>query len=180
VKITAEEIIALQPCWTNEEVRQAVGKGKTPTEIATFEDASIADRRWVLTRLCARTADGRRELVLWAAGCAQDVRHVIIDEDERDAADLAVAMATAWAEGCATEQECCDAAFAAAYAAYAHTTTNAVSYAASYAASAARAAANADATRVAANAANAASYAAYYAVVIEQHLLDLAVTLENL
>ncbi len=164
MKITADEIIALRPCWSDTEVRAAVGRGKTPRQIAEATRVSAADRRWVLTRLAARTPKGRRALALWAAGCAQDVRHLITDEDARDAADVCIATVVAWSEGVATTQDCADAAayayavaataFAAAYAAYA---------AAAYAADAAAAA---------------AAYA--YAATGQKHIVDLAAIVESL
>jgi hypothetical protein len=168
VKITAEEIIALQPCWSDDRIRTAIGRGKTPTQIAKAKDVSILDRRWVLTRLCARTADGRRALVLWAAGCAQDVRHVITDEDVRAAAyhtRVAASASYAAAYAAADAADAADAAYAAA------------SASASASASAA-AASSADAAYAAANAAAYAANATPH--LAEQHLLDLAVTLENL
>jgi hypothetical protein len=49
----------------------------TPMEIARRRDVSADDRRWVLTRLLALKAEGRTRLVLWAAGCAQDVLRLV-------------------------------------------------------------------------------------------------------
>ncbi len=86
-----------------------------------MEGVSVADRRWALTQVAASLPGGRQVLVLWAAGCAQDVRYRAYDEDRLDALDVAIQTATAWAEGCATEADCRDAApyASAAYAAYA-------------------------------------------------------------
>jgi hypothetical protein len=178
-RVTAEAVLALRPCWTEGRVREAIGTGKTPTEIAAATPVLIQDRRWVLTRLAAQTREGRKLLVLWAAGCAQDVLHSITDEDTRDAAGTAIQTATAWAEGCATEQDCRDAADAAdacaAAAAYyaanastaaAYASTAAAYYAAYYAA---------DASTAAAYASTAAEGAA-----AERQLLDLAAALESL
>jgi hypothetical protein len=186
VLVTAAEIIALQPCaaWTEERIRRVVGRGKTPTQIAKLADASIGDRRWALTGLAARTDAGRRALVSWAAGCAQDVANLATDED---AARCAISMAVAWAEGCATTDEVRDAA-CAAYASYAYARyfayAGAAAYAAAYAAADAAAdaaAAVAYAAAATAAAAAAAGYAAYaYAdsALAEQHLLDLAAAME--
>lgn len=121
-KITTDDIMALRPClnWPAGRVRAAVGAGVTYRQIAEADHVGIADRRWLLTRLAARTAEGRRALVLWAAGCAQDVRHLIADEDARDAADYAIQNAVAWTEGAADEDDCRAAAATAAYAAAAY------------------------------------------------------------
>jgi hypothetical protein len=161
-KITVDEILALKPCWPEDKLRKLVGKGKTLTQIANAKSVDIADRRWVLTRLAARNDAGMRVLVLWAAGCAQDVRHLVSDdEDMRDAVDVAIQSATAQAEGCATSEDCRDAAYAA----------NAASDAAYYAANAA------DAAYAASYAASAAFYAASYAA---DQLAALAAMMEAL
>lgn len=97
-KITAEEIIDLRPCWRPEDIRVAAGTGVTLYQIATARDVSVSHRRWVLTRLASRTDAGRRALVLWAADCAQGVRHLIPRGEARDAADCAIQAAVAWVE----------------------------------------------------------------------------------
>ena len=159
MKITADEIIAMNPCasWPHDVIRKRIGKGKTPTQIAKSEDVPITDRHWLLTNYAAR--NNRIHLVLWAAGCAQDVRDRIHGEDSRDDADCAIQTAVAWAEGCATEQDCRDAYVAAASASVSVSVS--VSAAAAAAASAAYAAAYA--VSVSAAAAAAAAYAADYA-----------------
>ena len=131
-RITADEIIALGPCsnWPHKLIRARIGRGKTPTEIATASDVSIGDRLWVLTGYAAHV--DRKLLVLWAAGCAQDARDTIADEDARDAADVAIQTTVAWAEGCASEQDCREASNGA----YAYSAAGAA-YAANYAAYAA-------------------------------------------
>ncbi len=154
MKITADEIIAMNPCasWPHDVIRKRIGKGKTPTQIAKSEDVPIADRHWLLTNYAAR--NNRIHLVLWAAGCAQDVRDRIHGEDSRDDADCAIQTAVAWAEGCATEQDCRDA--------YVASVSVSVSVSAAAAASAAYAAAYADYASSAAAAASAAyAYADY-------------------
>jgi hypothetical protein len=184
VKITAEDVLALRPCWDEPRLRAAIGKGMTYREIATAAGVSVGDRRWVLTRLAARTREGRTQLVLWAAGCAQDVRDKITNEDLQDATDCAIQTAVAVAMGSATAEDAMEArrqvsaAYAAAYAAYAAADTAA--YAAAYAADTAAAD-----TAYAADTAAAAAYAAYAAdtaaaAYAEKQLLDLASALESL
>ncbi len=166
-KITAEDVIALHPCWQEETIRTQIGKGKTPAQIAVASHVCAADRRWVLTRLLARTESGRRALVLWAAGCAQDVQH-LVGEDAEGVAEAAIAAATAWAEGSGSVEDCASAAY---YAATAATAAYYAAYAAYYAAYAYYAAT--------------AAYYAYYAAtaataepgIEEKHLLDLAAAL---
>jgi hypothetical protein len=189
--ITVDDILALRPCglWPLERIRAAVGAGKTPTQIARSGE-SISDRRWVLTQLCARTREGRNTLVLWAAGCAQDVRHLITNEETRDAADCAIQTAVAWAHGGATAEDCQEArrqiwdtpaAAADAAAAYAYAAAAAAAdYAAYAAADAAADYAYAAAAYAYAYAAPAADAAAEREKVAEQQLLDLASAMEAL
>jgi hypothetical protein len=165
-RITPEELLSLRPCWSEARVRERVPpRGLTYHQIATARDVAISARQWVLTRLAARTDTGHRQLVLWAAGLAQAVRGHIPEGEARDAADLAVQTAVAWAEGQVTKDECpASAAYAAYYAA------NAAAYAA-YAAYAYAA----DAAAYAADAASATADAAgYTADAAERQLRDLA------
>lgn len=168
---------------------------RTTFAIATDARAPVEERCLVLTQLAARTVAGHRALVLWAAGCAQDVAHLVASDD--DAARCAISTAVAWAQGCATAEDCyaayaavMDAAAAAiacaaadadaahyaavmdgAYAADAA----AACAAAAYAAAACAAAAAAPVARAARDAARSA--AAADRSLAERHLLGLAAAL---
>ncbi len=93
-------------------------------------------------------------LIAFAAGCAQDVQHLIRDGDLADCARECIAAATAYTEGAATAQDCRDASeglwdrYAAADDAYAAAASAYAAYAAyaaaAYAAYAAADAADAD------------------------------------
>jgi hypothetical protein len=184
-KYTYEDVASLNPCWLRDdreaELRERLRGGKTALQIARASDVSVENRRWVLVRLASRQARGRQLLVTWAAACAQDVRGRL-SGDAQDAADVAIQVAVAWADGVGTEQDGRDAtaaAYAAAYAAYAASAADADAHAHADAASAAA---------YAASATDAASYAASYAAVAaasaaaaagasaaaEQQLLELA------
>lgn len=174
ILLTTDTIMALCPCaaWPRERVAAVVGDGLTPAQLAAHKDVHSADRRWALTRYAATLPEGRRLLVRWAAGCAQDVVHLITDEDAHDAALTAICTAVAWTEGHATQEDCRAAGCAAsdaAYAASADADTSASAYAAS-----------ASVVYVAANAASASAYAADASPsCTEQHLLDLVAALET-
>lgn len=92
--VTADEILTLNPCWEASRIREAVGAGITYRQVAEA-DVPVADRRWLLTRLAARTDAGRRVLVRWAAECARAVQPA--GADPRSLA--AIALAVEWAEG---------------------------------------------------------------------------------
>ena len=156
--ITLQDIKAVHPCWRPERLEARVpSAGATWSDIAKASDVSVQDRRWLLTQLAVRTREGRSLLVLWAAGCAQDVVHLIPDGDLKDASLNCIAAAAAWAQ----EPSAARAADAAD------------------AADAARAARAAAATYAAADAADAAAAAAAYATRADKQLLDLAANLEN-
>ena len=61
--------------------------------------------------LIAERTERRRKLVLWAAGCVQDVRYLINDEDLLDAIDCAIQTAVAWVCG-GSGEDCQLAAYA--------------------------------------------------------------------
>jgi len=90
---TAADLLSLGPCGRGEggwydQIPKLVGDGVTARQIAEYTDAPIADRRWILTRLLYQ--HDPRQLVLWAVDCALSVRHLIVDETARDAADCAI------------------------------------------------------------------------------------------
>jgi len=143
--ITADEILALGPCWTRdgyelagerynshaaeETIRQLVGNGVSAAQIAADERLTLPDRRWLLCHYLARGP--RRDLpalVQWAAECAQDaVDRVVVagqmDEDTEAVSRQAIEAAIRWTEertaAAAAAAVAADAADAAAYAAYA-------------------------------------------------------------
>ncbi len=176
--IKAEDVIALRPCWGAEEIRAQIGRGKTPTQIAKAAHVSIADRRWVLTRLAARTTEGCLALVVFAAGCAQDVQHLITNEDLANCALECIATTTAYSEGHATRQDCYDARDGL-WSADASAAATAASAASAATATAAYADASAATAATAASAASAYASAASADPKMESgHLLELAAIVE--
>lgn len=165
--INYSDIKAFNPCWDDARLRTGVGAGLTAAQIAA-STASSANKRWVLSRLLASTAQGQRLLVAIVTGYATDA--VLRSCPDNEAAWCAIGAASAFAagEGWATSGVCTDAADAA----YAASSSSAASAAAraAYAAYAACAAAIA-----AANAAYAvaADYAADAAAFINDMALSL-------
>lgn len=52
-KITADEIMQYNPCWNEWMVRQGLGSGKTPRQIATATRVHKEDRAWALVMALA-------------------------------------------------------------------------------------------------------------------------------
>ena len=136
-KITVEEIMKLDPCYTEEKVKDLIGKGKTPLEILDLP-ISKSDKFWLLLR---PKYISEKRLHLLACDFAQDVAHMNPDPRVQAAIDAK----RLWIDGKITDEElkkaraaayAADAADAATYAAYA-------AYAATYAADAADAASSA-------------------------------------
>ncbi len=164
--ISLDDIWNLKPCWSIVTLQNRVPPGGTTyADIASADDVSLADRRWLLTQLAARTKAGRSVLVLWAAECANSVFH-LVPESCRATAVAAIQAAINWAHNPT------GASAAALTAAAAHAAARAAR--AAYAADAARAAA------YAARAADAAYAAADAADAADAQLLSLASALEAL
>ena len=141
-KITVEEIMKLEPCYTKEQVKDLIGKGKTPLEILDLP-ISKNDKFWLLLR---PEYIPIKQFHILACDFAQDVAHMNPDPRVQAVIDAK----RLWIDGKITDEELKKASDAAADAASA---TRAAAYAADAAWSAADAAA---ATR-------AAAYAAAYA-----------------
>ncbi len=117
--ISFDDIWNLKPCWPIVTLQNRVPPGGTTyTDIASAADVILADRRWLLTHLAARTKAGRSVLVLWAAECANSVSH-LVPESCRATAVAAIQAAINWAHNPT------GAATAAAHAAVAHAAANA-------------------------------------------------------
>lgn len=167
-KITAKEILECRPCWQEDRVRKAVGRGKTPLQIANARGVSVDDRLWVLTRVLARR--NPTALIHWAAGCVQDV----VGFSDVDEAMCAVSIAVASRFAAASDSDCSDAARAA--------TRTATATAATAAAGVAYAASDATVVAYYASTAYYASDAAYVArasrgdrrTIIREQLISLA------
>src|SRR6185503_19357132 len=92
--ITYDDIKALRPCWDDDRLRRGVGAGVTAAQIAAFSETE-ADKRWVLSRLLASTAQGRCLLVAIVTGYATDA--VLRNCPDNDAAWCAIGAASAYA-----------------------------------------------------------------------------------
>ena len=172
---TYDDVAALGPCWLKDgrdgRLRRLIGRGLTAGEIAARTDVVAADRRWVLTRLASQSPAGLTELVLWACGCAQDVRNLARDVD---VVDTAIQTAVAWMVGVGDPATVLDAAHAAdaATTSAASSADAATAYAAYAAAAHAAYAAFTSATSSAHAADAAAAYAAYAASTSSAHAAD--------
>jgi hypothetical protein len=165
-KYTLDEIMALKPCYSREQLEEHFRSGTITAKQIVKADVSHSDKLWVLIRLL-KPAD----FVTFACDCAERVLHIFEEEFPDDnrprkaievarsgnrdaayaaAAAFAAARTIAFAAARTIARAAADAAADAAYAA-----AGAAAYAAAGDA--------ADAADAAADAAGAAAYAAYAA-----------------
>ena len=153
-KITVREIMKLSPCYTKEQVKDLIGKGKTPLEILDLPILKN-DKFWLLLR---PKYISEKRLHLIAPDFAQEVAYLNLDPSVQAAIDAK----RLWIDGKITDEElekAADAAARAASWAVAYAYADAVAYAARAASWAAYAYADAVAYAAADAAARAASWA---------------------
>jgi len=165
-RYTLDEIMALKPCYSREELQKYFPKGTITARQITEADVSHSDKLWVLARLLRP-----EDFVAFACDCAERVLRLFEERFPRDSrprkaieaarsGDRAAAEAAARAAGAAEDAWAAWAAEAAAEAAEAAEAAWAAARAARAAEAAARAARAAEAVARAAWAAWAAEAAA--------------------